>query len=71
MGVSTPIATSARRRAPSASSGTTSSAAPTAPTCRCGASCAAGSAERAAPVLDVGAGTGRVALDLARRGPRA
>ena len=46
-------------------SGTTSSAAPTRTTCRCGASWprAAGG-----PVLDLGAGTGRVALDLARAG---
>ena len=49
----------------STSSGTTSSAAATRPTCRCGASWP--SAE-AGPVLDVGAGAGRVALDLARAG---
>ena len=38
---------------------------PTTSTCRCGASWPTA---RARPVLDVGAGTGRVALDLARRG---
>ena len=47
------------------SSGTTSSAAATRPTCRCGAS---SPRAEAGPVLDVGAGTGRVALDLARAG---
>ena len=39
----------------------------TPPTCRCGASWRA---PRGGPVLDVGAGTGRVALDLAARRPR-
>ena len=45
------------------SSGTTSSAAATTPTCRSGASWRAGAAEG---VLDVGAGTGRVALGSPR-----
>ena len=44
------------------SPGTTPSAAPTRPTCRCGASWPT---RRGGPVLDVGCGTGRVALDLA------
>ena len=50
----------------------TSSAALTAPICRCGASLrpARRSTGDAARVLDVGAGTGRVALELARAGHR-
>ena len=48
------------------SSGTTSSAAPTAPTSRCGSR--SRPQRGAGPVLDVGAGTGRVALALARAG---
>ena len=48
------------------SSGTTSSAAPTPRTCRCGAS---SRPSHAGPVLDVGAGTGRVSLAPRRPGP--
>ena len=53
------------RRAERRRSGTTSSAAPTPPTSRSGASWPTASG---GPVLDVGAGTGRVTLDLARGG---
>ena len=52
--------------APTRCSGTTSSAAPTPRTCRCGASWP--TTRPAARSLDVGAGTGRVALDLAATG---
>ena len=67
------VVVSASQGASAVASGTTSSAAPTAPTCRCGASSPA-AARAGAPseaVLDIGAGTGRVALDLARARPSA
>ena len=60
-------ADASRRRHPRRSSGMTWSAAPTAPTCRCGASSPTAPTVPARPILDVGAGTRPRARSTSRR----